>query len=108
MPTLDALCFADFGDTGIAYIAAPQGKYRRLAYAIQGKWVSWVKAGFERYCRHPDSLVLITSSGQTLTAANEFPTAETVTSRFPTVLGAALPLGEQGTEIAAPTAVVIG
>lgn len=54
VPTLDALCFADFGDTGIAYIAAPvipeaQGKHRRLAYAIQGKWVSWVKAAFERY-----------------------------------------------------------
>ncbi|WNC52621.1 MULTISPECIES: FAD-dependent oxidoreductase [unclassified Thermosynechococcus] len=54
VPTLDALCFADFGDTGIAYIAAPVipetlGQKRRLAYAIQGLWVSWVKAVFERY-----------------------------------------------------------
>ncbi|AHB87510.1 sulfide quinone reductase Sqr [Thermosynechococcus sp. NK55a] len=54
VPTLDALCFADFGNTGIAYIAAPvipepPGGNRRLAYAIQGLWVSWVKAAFERY-----------------------------------------------------------
>ncbi|MFN4195198.1 MAG: NAD(P)/FAD-dependent oxidoreductase [Thermosynechococcus sp.] len=53
VPTLDALCFADFGDTGIAYIAAPvipeTGQKRRLAYAMQGLWVSWVKAAFERY-----------------------------------------------------------
>ncbi|MFN4280712.1 hypothetical protein [Thermosynechococcus sp.] len=54
VPTLDALCFADFGDTGIAYIAAPViletlGQNRRLAYAVQGLWVSWVKAAFERY-----------------------------------------------------------
>lgn len=54
VPTLDALCFADFGDTGIAYIAAPvipeaKAKQRRLAYAVQGKWVSWLKAAFERY-----------------------------------------------------------
>lgn len=54
VPTLDALCFADFGDTGIAYIPAPVipetlGQKRRLAYAMQGLWVSWVKAAFERY-----------------------------------------------------------
>ncbi|BAY51993.1 sulfide quinone reductase [Thermostichus vulcanus NIES-2134] len=54
VPTLDALCFADFGNTGIAYIAAPvipepPGENRRLACALQGLWVSWVKAAFERY-----------------------------------------------------------
>lgn len=52
--TLDALCFAEFGDTGIAYIAAPvvpdskTGK-RRYGYAARGPWIVWVKAAFENY-----------------------------------------------------------
>jgi sulfide:quinone oxidoreductase len=54
VPTLEALCFAEYGDTGIAYIAAPvlpdrlTGK-RRYSYAIQGIWVNWAKAAFEKY-----------------------------------------------------------
>ncbi|MGK7925148.1 MAG: NAD(P)/FAD-dependent oxidoreductase [Spirulina sp.] len=54
IPTLEALCFAEFGNTGIAYIAAPvipdsvTGK-RRYSYAVQGAWVAWVKAAFEEY-----------------------------------------------------------
>ncbi|EKU99022.1 NADH dehydrogenase, FAD-containing subunit [Leptolyngbya sp. PCC 7375] len=54
VPTLDALCFAEFGDTGIAYIAAPvlpdpeTGK-RKHSYAVRGPWVVWVKAAFEEY-----------------------------------------------------------
>jgi sulfide:quinone oxidoreductase len=54
VPTLEALCFAEFGDVGIAYIAAPvlpdpvTGK-RRYSYAARGPWVVWVKAAFERY-----------------------------------------------------------
>ncbi len=53
-PTLEALCFAEYGDTGIAYIAAPvvpdpaTGK-RRYSYAVRGRWVNWVKAAFEQY-----------------------------------------------------------
>lgn len=53
-PTLDALCFAEFGNTGIAYIAAPvipdpvTGK-RRSSYAAQGPWVVWAKTAFEEY-----------------------------------------------------------
>lgn len=53
-PTLEALCFAEFGNTGIAYIAVPvvpdpkTGK-RRYSYAAKGAWVVWVKALFERY-----------------------------------------------------------
>ncbi|MGB5631455.1 MAG: FAD-dependent oxidoreductase [Waterburya sp.] len=53
-PTLEALCFAEYGDTGIAYIAAPvlpdpaTGK-RRYSYAVRGRWVNWVKAAFEEY-----------------------------------------------------------
>ncbi len=53
-PTLEALCFAEFGETGIAYIAAPvipnptTGK-RKRSYAVRGGWVVWVKAAFEQY-----------------------------------------------------------
>lgn len=53
-PTLEALCFAEFGSIGIAYIAAPvlpdpvTGK-RRYSYAAKGIWVNWVKAAFEEY-----------------------------------------------------------
>lgn len=70
--------------------------------------------------RHADPLVLITSGGQTLTAADDFPKAETVANvgqfdllplvselpkNEPLVLRP--PLEEQGIEIAIPTAVVI-
>lgn len=54
IPTLEALCFAEYGETGIAYIAAPilpdpaTGK-RRYSYAIEGVWVNWAKAAFEHY-----------------------------------------------------------
>jgi len=54
IPTLEALCFAEFGETGIAYIAAPvlpdpiTGK-RRYSYAIEGVWVNWAKSAFEHY-----------------------------------------------------------
>ncbi len=54
VPTLEALCFAEFGETGIAYLAAPvladpkTGK-RKTSYAIRGPWVVWVKAAFEEY-----------------------------------------------------------
>ncbi len=54
VPTLEALCFAEYGDTGMAYIAAPvlpdpQTGRRRYGYAVAGVWVNWVKAAFERY-----------------------------------------------------------
>lgn len=54
VPTLEALCFADYGDTGIAYIAAPVNPdphtgQRRYSYAAQGVWVNWAKAAFEHY-----------------------------------------------------------
>ncbi|NJL85712.1 MAG: FAD-dependent oxidoreductase [Leptolyngbyaceae cyanobacterium SM1_1_3] len=54
VPTLEALCFAEFGDTGIAYIAAPvipdpKTGQRKRAYAVRGSWVVWVKAAFEEY-----------------------------------------------------------
>ncbi len=53
-PTLEALCLADFGNTGIAFMANPvlpdsiTGK-RRRAIALQGRWVSWSKTAFEQF-----------------------------------------------------------
>jgi sulfide:quinone oxidoreductase len=53
-PTLDALCFAEFGNTGIAYVAAPvipdpQTGKRRASWAMRGQWVVLAKAAFEEY-----------------------------------------------------------
>ncbi|HLO49640.1 MAG TPA: FAD-dependent oxidoreductase [Kamptonema sp.] len=53
-PTLQAICLADFGNTGIAFIASPvlpnplTGK-RQKAIAVQGRWVSWSKSAFEQF-----------------------------------------------------------
>ncbi len=53
-PTLEAICMADFGDTGIIFIADPvlpdpkTGK-RKRAIAKRGIWVSWIKTAFELY-----------------------------------------------------------
>lgn len=52
--TLEVICFAEFGDTGIVYVAAPvlpdpETGRRRYSYAMQGQWVNWVKAAFEKY-----------------------------------------------------------
>jgi len=54
VPTLEAICFAEFGDTGILYVAAPvlpdpATQQRRAAYAVQGPWVVWSKTAFEQY-----------------------------------------------------------
>jgi sulfide:quinone oxidoreductase len=53
-PTLEAICFADFGDTGILFLADPvlpdpATGQRRWAIALQGAWVGWSKTMFERY-----------------------------------------------------------
>jgi sulfide:quinone oxidoreductase len=53
-PILQAICFADFGDTGIVFLADqvlpdPVSGTRRRAIAHQDIWVSWVKTAFERY-----------------------------------------------------------
>jgi sulfide:quinone oxidoreductase len=53
-PTLEAICMADFGDTGLIFIADPvlpdrkTGK-RRRAVVKQGRWVSWSKLAFETF-----------------------------------------------------------
>ncbi|MCY7320728.1 MAG: sulfide:quinone reductase, partial [Phormidesmis sp. CAN_BIN36] len=52
-PTLQAVCFADFGDTGALFLADPllpdAAGHRHRALTYHGLWVSWMKAGFERY-----------------------------------------------------------
>ena len=52
-PTLQAICFADFGNTGALFLADPllpdeNGK-RHRAITLKGAWVSWMKTGFEKY-----------------------------------------------------------
>lgn len=53
-PTLEAICFADFGDTGLLFLADPvlpdpETGQRRRAITLGGRWVGWMKTAFERY-----------------------------------------------------------
>lgn len=47
--TWNALCLADFGDEGVAFIAQPQIPPRNVNWAAQGKWVHLAKVAFEKY-----------------------------------------------------------
>jgi len=47
--TLNALCLADFGDSGVAFLAKPQIPPRNVTWSAEGKWVHWAKIGFEKY-----------------------------------------------------------
>jgi sulfide:quinone oxidoreductase len=47
--TWNAVCLADFGDEGIAFIAQPQIPPRNVNWSSQGKWVHTAKVGFEKY-----------------------------------------------------------
>ncbi len=48
-PTWNAICLADFGDSGVAFVAQPQIPPRNVNWAAQGKWVHLAKVAFERY-----------------------------------------------------------
>ncbi|KQB11547.1 NAD(P)/FAD-dependent oxidoreductase [Rhodobacter capsulatus] len=48
----NAICLADFGDKGIAFVAQPQIPPRNVNWSSQGRWVHWAKEGFERYFMH--------------------------------------------------------
>lgn len=48
-PTWNALCLADFGDRGAAFLAMPQNPPRNLNWASEGRWVHWAKLVFEWY-----------------------------------------------------------
>lgn len=45
----NAICLADFGDGGIAFVAQPQIPPRNVNWAVQGKWVHQAKVMFEKY-----------------------------------------------------------
>jgi sulfide:quinone oxidoreductase len=45
----NAICLADFGDTGVAFIAQPQNPPRNVNWSSQGKWVHIAKVAFEKY-----------------------------------------------------------
>ncbi|MDD4913419.1 MAG: FAD/NAD(P)-binding oxidoreductase [Methylococcales bacterium] len=45
----NALCLADFGDSGIAFLAMPQIPPRNVQWASSGKWVHLAKIGYEKY-----------------------------------------------------------
>jgi sulfide:quinone oxidoreductase len=47
--TWNAVCLADFGDEGVAFIAQPQIPPRNVNWAAQGKWVHFAKEQFEKY-----------------------------------------------------------
>ena len=47
--TWNAVCLADFGDGGVAFVAEPQIPPRNVSWASKGKWVHLAKVGFEKY-----------------------------------------------------------
>ena len=52
VPTWNAICLADFGDTGIAFVAQPQIPPRNVNWSSKGKWVHTAKIAFEKYFLH--------------------------------------------------------
>jgi sulfide:quinone oxidoreductase len=48
----NAVCLADFGDDGIAFVAQPQIPPRNVNWSSQGRWVHTAKIGFEKYFLH--------------------------------------------------------
>jgi sulfide:quinone oxidoreductase len=50
--TWNAICLADAGDDGIAFVALPQMPPRNLTWAKKGKWVHLAKIAFEKYFLH--------------------------------------------------------
>ncbi len=47
--TWNAICLADFGDTGAAFVALPQIPPRNVSWIKEGKWVHVAKVAFEKY-----------------------------------------------------------
>jgi sulfide:quinone oxidoreductase len=47
--TWNAICLADFGDTGVAFVALPQIPPRNVTWSTKGKWVHLAKTAFEKY-----------------------------------------------------------
>ena len=49
VPSLSALCLADLGDSGVAFLAVPQIPPRNTTWSAHGKWVHLAKIAFEKY-----------------------------------------------------------
>ena len=47
--TWNAICLADMGDTGMAFVALPQMAPRNVTWARKGKWVHLAKIALEKY-----------------------------------------------------------
>lgn len=47
--TWNAVCLADFGDTGAAFVALPEIPPRNVTWSGVGKWVHLAKVAFEKY-----------------------------------------------------------
>jgi len=45
----DAICLADMGSTGAAFVAVPQIPPRNVNWFKKGRWVHWAKVAFEKY-----------------------------------------------------------
>lgn len=48
----NAVCLADFGDSGVAFVAQPQIPPRNVNWSSSGKWVHGAKIAFEKYFLH--------------------------------------------------------
>jgi sulfide:quinone oxidoreductase len=47
--TWNAICLADMGNTGAAFVALPQIPPRNVNWFRKSRWVHWVKIAFEKY-----------------------------------------------------------
>lgn len=47
--TWNAICIADFGDGGVAFVAQPQIPPRNVNWSVSGGWVHNAKVAFEKY-----------------------------------------------------------
>ena len=45
----NAICIADFGDGGVAFVAQPQIPPRNVNWSVSGGWVHMAKVAFEKY-----------------------------------------------------------
>lgn len=47
--TWNAVCLADFGDRGVAFVAKPQIPPRNVNWSSEGRWVHLAKVAYEKY-----------------------------------------------------------
>ncbi len=50
--TWNAVCLADFGDSGVAFVAQPEIPPRNVNWSAEGRWVHYAKIAFEKYFLH--------------------------------------------------------